>query len=128
MENRRSLLVLWPLILAACLTAISGCGRTLRVHDENGIPIAGAEVVVTTMSATVPQGLTSDTGRCRVDNWFPGAEWFIHVSKPGFIGVSVEFPRKWPATVMLPRQAATSSMPDQENRANRSSLSDESSP
>ncbi len=94
---RNHLLILFA---ATLLIGLPGCARVVHVVDPAGAPIEGAEVVGVSLSTNTAPVLTDAKGRGRLPDNAQGVKW-IAVTKPGYVGVQSDAPKRWPATITL---------------------------
>jgi hypothetical protein len=84
-----------------CLPIV-GCGRTVVVRDGQGRPIAGAQVTTTSSlsigSAARP---TDQDGRTAAKKPMFQKQMWLSVSKAGYITYVGDFPKQWPADIVL---------------------------
>ncbi len=88
------------------LAILVGCSwGKLRVVDEHGEPIAGAEAEVRSAKYAGGRYTTDADGRCHL-TW---PHWdkprYVALSRGGYIEKSVHLPESWPAVLRLPRHS-----------------------
>jgi hypothetical protein len=89
-------------LAAAAIVALCRCGaaQVVIVTDDNGAPVAGAQVDAVSLSINMHARLTDGDGKAALPSNPQGTRW-IQVSKSGFVPEQVDLPEQWPAHVTL---------------------------
>lgn len=93
----------WPIILLALACVLVGCGsgKSIRVQDVYGDPVAGAEITVGSLTM---DDITTHTNRNGVapiiDTNITHPSW-ISIRKRGVGSMSIKYSNHWPKLVTL---------------------------
>ncbi len=79
---------------------LTGCGRSLRVIDESGLPVVGAEVVVVGLSTSGTPSITNEQGVAHLINPVQ-KPMGISIRKEGVGSTIIAYPSRWPVEVTL---------------------------
>jgi hypothetical protein len=93
------------IICAALFPGGCSAWHKVQVVDQNGAPVAGAEVMAISPSFASGPNLTDRKGIAAVPYNIQGAQW-ITISKPGYVAVYAEVPACWPLHVTLTPEPA----------------------
>ena len=79
-----------------------GCNsyKVVKVYDDDGKPIAGAEVEAVSLSINSAPNLTDDEGKTTLPFNIQGTKW-VQVSKSGYRFAQVGVPERWPLIITL---------------------------
>jgi hypothetical protein len=91
-------------ILLGCVLALAGgCGRVVYVTDARANPLSGAAVTAQYPSNVVSTSYTDADGKATVAAGLADPEALV-VAKDGFRKQTLEFPKKWPALIVLDKE------------------------
>lgn len=88
------------LLFLAGILFLTGCGRSLRVIDERGLPVVGAEVVVIGLSTSGTPSITNEQGVAHLINPVQ-KPMGISIRKEGVGSTIIAYPSRWPVEVTL---------------------------
>jgi hypothetical protein len=94
------LLLVFVLACVALVVILQSLRPRVQVVDQNGRPIAGAEVIAVSLSMNAGGAFTDDNGIAVVPRDIQGTQW-IEVRKQGYDGAFVAVPSSWPLRVTL---------------------------
>lgn len=101
----------WLFAVALTLGWLCGCGgRSVRVQDASGQPLAGVEVWASSDGTAGPRSFTNARGEATVEPP-PGEPLWIHALKRNYGSASVPWPQAWPATLTVRNGSADRRQP-----------------